>query len=124
MKLPVLLLMAVLPQAAPPDGPALSPNPEYPVHVRILVSKGSTSRVATSGYGRANLLDESGNPVHGVDFTYSCGEPMLTNTGNEFYQARWKKQDLRLELLMQRIGSNHIDKCELQTAVKPQSYAK
>jgi hypothetical protein len=47
----------------------------------------------------------------------------VLNTGkNEFYQARWKKQDRQLQLLMQRIGSDHLDKCDLDVSYKAQPY--
>lgn len=74
------------------------------------------------GYGRADLL---GATPQGVDYTFSCSEPFLHNVGKaEFYQARWKKPDQKLEILMQKVGSDHLQKCELKTSVKPEPYGK
>ena len=49
---------------------------------------------------------------------------MLDNSRNEFYQARWKKPNRKLEILMQRIGSDHVDKCELDVALKQVPYIR
>jgi hypothetical protein len=117
MKLAVLLF-AFLWQASP-DGPANAPNPQYPLHLQVLVTKGASDRYGAHGNGRGNIL---GTPAEGIDFSYDCSAPMLNNGPTEFYQARWKKQDRALEILMQRIGSDHIDKCDINVAVKAMPY--
>jgi len=115
-----ILVLAFLWQVAAPDGPSMTPNPDYPVHVQILATKAQNGRRGAHGFGRANIV---GPPAKGIDFTYDCAEPILNNGEREFYQARWKKQDLKLEILMQRIGSDHIDKCDLEVAMKDVPYA-
>jgi len=119
MKVAVLLPLALLLQIPTPDGPATATNLEYPVHLQILLTKANGNRYGFSGFGRGNIL---GPPVQGVDFTYACSTPMLDNSHNEFYQARWKKQDRKLEILMQRVGSDHLDKCDLDIALKSVPY--
>jgi hypothetical protein len=114
------LVLALVWQVAAPDGPAMAPNPDYPVHVQILATKAQNGKRGAHGFGRANIV---GPPAKGIDFTYDCAEPILNNGAREFYQARWKKQDLKLEILMQRIGSDHIDKCDLEVAMKDVPYA-
>jgi hypothetical protein len=105
---------------APPDVPAATPNPEYPVHARIVQSHWNYVNGGYEGYGRGNILGDK--PV-GFDYTYSCSEPFLHNAqAAEFYQARWKKQDQRLELLMQKVGTDHQQKCELKVALKAAPY--
>jgi hypothetical protein len=115
-----IFILAFLWQVSAPDGPATAPNPEYPVHVQILSTKAENGRRGAKGFGRGNIV---GPPARGIDFTYDCGSPILNNGEREFYQARWKKQDLKLEILAQRIGSNHVDKCELDVAMKAEPYA-
>jgi len=119
MKIAVLAL-AFLWQVAAPDGPSVAPNPEYPVHVQILSTKAQNGRRGAHGFGRANIV---GPPAKGIDFTYDCAQPILNNGEREFYQARWKKQDMKLEILAQRIGSDHVDKCDLEVAMKDVPYA-
>jgi hypothetical protein len=105
---------------APPDVPATAPNPEFPLHVRIFGNRWNHVRGSYHGFGRGDLL---GNKPTGFDYTYSCSEPFLHNAlKGEFYQARWKKQDLKLEILMQKVGSDHLHRCELNVALKPTPY--
>ena len=120
MKAVLLLPLAFLLQSTP-DGPATAPNPDFPVHVRVIQTQGRAGRQGARGFGRANIL---GTPEKGIDFTYQCGEAVLNTGKNEFYQARWKKQDSKLELLMQRIGSDHLDKCDLEVTVKAAPYTE
>jgi hypothetical protein len=119
MKFAVLAL-AFFWQVSMPDGPVTAPHPDYPVHVQVLLTKAQNGRRGATGFGRGNIV---GPPAKGIDFTYDCGQPFLNNGEQEFYQARWKKQDQKLEILMQRIGSDHIDKCDLEVAMKDVPYA-
>jgi hypothetical protein len=105
---------------ASPDVPATEPNPQFPLHVRILQSHWNHVNGGYQGYGRGDILADE--PT-GFDYTYSCSEPFLHNAQkDEFYQARWKKQDQKIELLMLQVGSTHEQKCELKVALKPAPY--
>ena len=125
----VLALLAVpcLTAQRPHDMPRVTwstPNPDYPLKVHVLSSDRHQERHGglnyTNSYGSANIL---GNPNVGLDYTSNCEGGFLHNQeGGEFYQGKWKKQDRRLELLMQRIGSNHLDKCDLDVSYKAQPY--
>jgi len=107
---------------AAPDVPATAPNAEFPLHVRIFGNHWNYSRTGYHGFGRGDLLGDK--PV-GFEYTYSCSEPFLHNAlKGEFYQARWKKQDLKLEILMQKVGSNHLHRCELNVALKHVPYGR
>jgi hypothetical protein len=118
MKLAALFLMAIFIQT--PDGPATAPDPDYPLHVQVLLTKANAGRYGATGFGRGNIL---GPPRRGIDFTYECSTPFFNNGPQEFYQARWKKPDAKLEILMQRTGSDKLDKCELAIAYKAAPYA-
>jgi hypothetical protein len=123
-----ILLMALMGSAGPaPDGPAMKPDPEYPIHVRVILTKANGGRRGYTGFGRGDILPSPSHeaPPQGFDFTYDCAVPFLANTGaGEFYQAQWKKPEKRLEILMQQIGSNHLDHCELQVALKAAPYGQ
>jgi hypothetical protein len=106
----------------PPDVAATAPSPDFPVHIHVFGVHWNRVNGGYDGYGRADLL---GPAPQGIDYTFSCSEPFLHNVGkDEFYQARWKKQDMKLEILMQKVGSDKLHKCELKTSVKPGPYGK
>ena len=119
MKAALTLPLAFLLQISTPEGPATAPNPEFPLHVAVLQTQANAGRDGSRGFGRGNIL---GTPDKGIDFTYQCSAAVLNTGKNEFYQARWKKQDRKIELLMQRIGSDHLDKCDLDVSYKAQPY--
>jgi hypothetical protein len=117
-----LLLIAMFAQFSPtpPSDPATAPNPGYPIHVHIFIAKSSGGRGDYRGFGRGDIL---GPTLQGFDYTFSCGEPFNTNgQPSEFYQARWKKPNEKLEILLQPIGSSHIGRCELSIALKARPY--
>ncbi len=94
----------------------------FPLHVHIFGVRWNHVNGSYDGYGRADLL---GATPQGIDYTFSCSEPFLHNVGkDEFYQARWKKQGMKLEILMQKVGSDMLHKCELKTSVKPVPYGR
>jgi hypothetical protein len=106
----------------PPDVAATAISPDFPLHVHIFGVHWNRVNGGYEGYGRADLL---GPPAQGIDYTFSCSEPFLHNMAkDEFYQARWKKQDMKLEILMQKVGSDKLHKCELKTSVRPLPYGK
>jgi hypothetical protein len=96
------------------------PNPDFPMHVRILSNYRSRNRFGYHGYGRGDLLS---SPIQGFDYTFDCDRGFLHNVhSDEFYQARWKKPDQKLEILVQQVGSNHVEKCTLAVAMKSEPY--
>jgi hypothetical protein len=104
----------------PPAGPATAPNPDYPVHIHIIIAKSSGGNGDYHGFGRGDIL---GATLQGFDYTFSCGQPFLNNSIDaEFYQAKWKKPNEKLEILIQPIGSNHINHCDLNVSLKDKPY--
>jgi len=99
-----------------PDTPVPDPDPGFPLHVHIGAARWGGPSPSYHGYGTGNLL---GDPMQGFDFVYGCDVPFVENRQfDAFYQARWKKQGESLEILMQRIGTDHEDLCELKIAYK------
>lgn len=123
MKLAALFLLAFAFQfrAVTPDIPATVPDPAYPLKVHIFIAKAiGNGGSGYDGFGRADLLGP--NP-RGFDFRFSCDTPFQPNIqAADFYQARWRKPDQRLQLLMQSIGGNHLSHCDLNIAFKAAPY--
>jgi hypothetical protein len=116
----LLLAMFAIYYPTPPADPAMAPNPDYPVHVHIFIAKANGGQGDYHGFGRGNIL---GTDLQGFDYTFSCPQPFNNNRQSaEFYQARWKKPNEKLEILLQPIGTNRINRCELNIAIKPHPY--
>jgi hypothetical protein len=120
MFLPALLSSLLFAQLAPAI-PATAPDPDYPIHVQ-LAQVGVTGGTYLSYYGRGNIIGD--NPT-GFDYASDCYRqlgPIQNRDPNAVYQARWKKQDQRLEILLQEIGSTHTSRCELKVTLEPTPY--
>jgi hypothetical protein len=103
-----------------------TPDPDYPLKVRVLSSARQEHRHAgiiyTDSYGSANIL---GTPNVGLDYTSSCEGGFLHNQeSGEFYQGKWKKQDREIEILVVETGKSHPEKCKIDVTLKPAPYSK
>jgi len=99
-----------------PDIPVTDPDPGFPLRVHLGAARWGGPSPLYHGYGTGNLL---GATPQGFDFIYGCSVPFMENSQqNDFYQARWKKQDESMEILMQVVGGNHEEVCELKIAYK------
>jgi hypothetical protein len=117
MKIVVILLLA-LSQVV--GGPTQVQDPAYPLRVRILgrnVSRSANGSVRV--WGRGDLFEPS---EQGFDYATDCSIAFMRSEGDERYSARWKKQDIELEILVSRIGTGKSDKCVLKTDLKPFIY--
>ena len=105
-----------------PAGPAMDPNPDYPLHVRVLGASRTQDQFGVHGFGRADLL---GPPVQGMDYTYDCSRGFIHNVpAGEFYQARWKKPNRQMEFLIQEIGGKKPEKCDVNVTLKDVPYGR
>ena len=121
MFLPALLSSLLFAQISVPTLPANTPDPNYPIHVQ-LEQMGEPVGAFTNFFGRGNIL---GDKPTGFDYVSDCfrqAEPIHSLDPNAYYQARWKKQDLRLEILLQEIGNTHTSRCELQVTLSRAPY--
>ena len=97
------------------------PNPAYPLRIRVL-SQGERvhNQFGVHSFGRANLM---GTPIRGMDYAFDCYSGFLHNgPPDEFYQGKWKKPDREIEILVQRVGGDHVDKCTIKVTLKSQPY--
>lgn len=100
------------------------PVPDYPLHLHVITGYRHPFDGGAQGYGTANLVADGG-VLQGVDFNYDCSYGLIPNAQpDEFFQGRWVKKDQRMEVLLERIGSNHVDRCQLNVSVKGSPYAE
>jgi hypothetical protein len=117
--LPVALLYLMLLRQAPAV-PAIVSDPDYPLRVQLAQTGSSGAGVNLSAWGHGNIL---GPPAEGFDYTASCNERFAPQPeGDKYFRARWKKQGLKLEILIQQLGSERISACELKIAVQEEPY--
>ena len=104
-----------------PDGAVDDPNPDFPLHVQIATIRFGGATGEYHGYGSGNILE--GSTGKGFDYTFECSVPFTASQiAAQSYEARWKKQPFKLELLMGRVGSDHKDTCTLQIALEPKAF--
>jgi hypothetical protein len=108
---------------------AESKNPaDYPLRVSIFGRDQTTFyrngyANESKGDGRANLY--ANGEVHGVDFSFDCGQKLRVSFGYETYPARWKKPNQEITVLLPIFGkSNSYFTCDLKTAIKDTVYAR
>ena len=98
------------------------PDPDYPVHLHIITGTRHLFTGGVQGYGTANLVADGGL-LQGVDYNYNCSHGLIPNgQPDEFFQGHWVKKDQRMEVLLQRIGSDHVDRCQLNVSVRGSPY--
>lgn len=130
---PLLLLfsavVAVFGSAIPAR--AARPDPaDYPLRLQIFQfvarsrHQGEGKNLAPdnldyfNGAGHADLY-ENGQP-RGLDFSFSCADPLHASSGFETFPARWKKPERTLEVLIPERGKpwNYLP-CQIQVALRP-----
>jgi hypothetical protein len=97
---------------------------DYPVRFHVVDGQRMEQQSTDHGWGTANLSEPGAQAAtQGADYTYDCSYGFLTNSQlSSFYQARWVRPGSELEVLLQRPGSDKIDKCTVEVVLKPQPY--
>ena len=118
--LPIALLFLMLQNQAPAV-PAIVSDPKYPLRVQ-LAQTGSNSGTLQhlTAWGHGNVL---GTPLQGFDYTAACNQQFAPRPeGEQYFRARWTNPGHKLEILIQELGSDHIQVCELKVALQDQPY--
>jgi hypothetical protein len=76
---------------------------DYPLQIQVIESHWHRHQGMVDGYGRGDIRD--GESIRGFDFAYTSGEPFHRTVGDAHYLAKWKKEGLKLELLVGEIGA-------------------
>jgi hypothetical protein len=103
---------------------------DYPLQIQVIESHWNrpTNPVdrrygTVDGWGRGDIKD--GDSVHGFDFTYTSTEPFHRTIGDARYLAKWKKEGLKMELLVGEIGSpDKFHSYDLKTSVRDDVYVR
>lgn len=98
---------------------------DYPLQIQVIESHWHRHRYngieTVDGWGRADVRD--GDSVRAFDFTYSSAQPFQRTIGNAHYLAKWKKQPLRMEMLVGEIGaSDKYQTYDLKTSLREDVY--
>jgi hypothetical protein len=106
-----------------PDFAYEIPSPDYPVQFHVIDAHRMEENI-DHGFGIANLSDPTpGTTLQGADFQYDCVWGFLHNSQPlAYYQGHWIKPGQKLELLLQRAGSDKVDKCQITVSLHPQPY--
>jgi hypothetical protein len=103
---------------------------DYPLQIQVIESHWNwpintvDRRYGTvDGWGRGNIKD--GDSVHDFDFSYTSAEPFHRTVGDGHYLARWKKDGLKMELLVGEIGAqDKFHTYDLKTTVRDDVYVR
>jgi hypothetical protein len=94
---------------------------DYPLQIQVIESHWHREHGMVDGYGRGDIQDV--DSIHAFDFTYSAGEPFHRTVGDAHYLAKWKKEGLRLEMLVGEIGSpDKFISYDLKTSMRDDVY--
>jgi hypothetical protein len=94
---------------------------DYPLQIQVIESHWHRYRGGVDGYGRGDI--RTGDSVRGFDFAYSATEPFHKTVGDAHYLAKWKKDGLKMELLVGEIGSpDKYATYDLKTTVRDDVY--
>jgi hypothetical protein len=96
---------------------------DYPLQVEIVESHWHNHNGSVNGWGQGNVRDA--DSIHGFDFTYEAMSPFHRTRGGDHYLGKWKKNSLRMELIVGEIGS--VDKYQaydLRLNVREEVYVR
>ncbi len=107
---------------ARPAVPVTEPDPNFPLRVQLWVrSMGSSSQFGSHAEGYGNVM---GDAPEGFDFANMCPVRLsFGRNGGDVYQARWAEKGLRLEVLVQEVGTRQKNVCEMDVGMKAAPYS-
>jgi hypothetical protein len=107
-----------------PDFAYEEPAPDYAVRFHVVDGLRDEDGSGDHGWGTANISEPgAGGKVEGAQYRYDCWYGFLTNSQlNGFYQGHWVTPGRKLQVLLQRPGSDKVDKCTVVVNVQAQPY--
>jgi len=76
------------------------------------------------GFGRANLFshEPGAPPEQGMDFEFSCSQPVRDSIGPDTYPARYGKNQLEIVVALPDFGSDKANECTMKVEMKNYIY--
>ena len=99
---------------------------DYPLQIQVIESRSHRhihrhiGIEHVDGWGRGNI--RAGDSIRGFDFTYSSAQPLQRTLGDAHYLGKWKKESLRMEVLVKVGGSDKYQTYDLKTTVREDVY--
>jgi hypothetical protein len=106
---------------AKPAVPVTEPDAKFPMRVQLWVQSSGTSSMSGShaeGYGNIQ-----GETLTGFDFGNTCPVRLSMGHGGDMYQARWVEQGLKMEILVQEVGTRQVSVCQMDVGLKAAPYS-
>jgi hypothetical protein len=106
---------------AKPAVPVTEPDAKFPMRVQLWVLSSGTSSLSGShaeGYGNIQ-----GATLTGFDFGNTCPVRLSMGHGGDMYQARWVEQGLKMEILVQEVGTRQESVCLMDVGLKDAPYS-
>ncbi|ADW70724.1 hypothetical protein [Granulicella tundricola] len=100
------------------------PSTDHLIQFHVLDGQRQEDSFGDHGWGIANLVDpQPGSVLQGADYRFDCSRGFVTSSQlDNYYQGRWTRPGQKLELLLQRPGSDKVDRCTVSVALRPDPY--
>jgi hypothetical protein len=107
-----------MPQARPAV-PATEPDASFPLRVQLWVRSSAFGGQGAHAEGYGNIV---GATLTGFDFGETCPVRLAMGRNTDTYQARWVEQGVRMEILVQEVGTRQVNVCALDVGLKSTPY--
>ncbi len=104
-----------------PDFASERSDPNYPLQFHVFEGQRRENDVNDEGWGTGNIVDPA-QPAsrQRVDYQYECTFGFLNNSQTmNYYQARWLKPGRQIEVLLERPGTDKVDRCAVTVSLHP-----
>lgn len=100
--------------------PAFAKPHDYPMQVQVINSHWHGRRGWSNGFGHANLFaNEPGRPPkQGMDFNFSCSQPIRHTFMPDTYRARWGKNQYEVVVLLPVLGTDKGSECTMKIEMR------
>jgi hypothetical protein len=122
----LILLSCLMVTFAAQHSPVLAASRNYPMQVQVFHVHWHGRRGWSQGFGRADLFSKEPGvpPEQGMDFEFSCGQPVRDSMGPDMYPARYGKNRLEIVVGLPEMGSDKVHECTLKVEMKDYVYVR
>ena len=119
-----LVALSLLALTIVPAVPTLAKTRDYPMRVQIIRSRWHGRRGWFNGFGHGNLFaQQPGRPAkQGMDFEFSCSNPIHHTFAPDTYPARYGKNQYEVVVLLPVFGTDKGSECKMKIEMKDFMY--